>query len=59
MRTRIDNQVASPCIDHCCLGDDDICTGCFRSLQEILSWGDADSLTRMEILRQVAIRKNE
>ncbi|MGB5224908.1 MAG: DUF1289 domain-containing protein [Arenicellales bacterium] len=46
-------------MDHCCLGDDDICMGCFRSLQEILSWGDADSLTRLEILRQVAIRKNE
>ena len=59
MTNRIDRQVPSPCIDKCCLGDDDICMGCLRSLQEILLWADADSLTRLEILRRVAIRKSE
>jgi predicted Fe-S protein YdhL (DUF1289 family) len=59
MTNRIDRQVLSPCIDIRCLGDDDICTGCLRSLQEILLWADADSLTRLEILRRVAIRKSE
>ncbi len=49
--------VASPCVDNCCLNDDDICMGCFRSLQEILDWGGADSQLRLEILRQVDERK--
>jgi predicted Fe-S protein YdhL (DUF1289 family) len=49
--------VASPCIDACCLNDDDICMGCFRSLQEILDWGGAGSPARLEILRQVEERK--
>jgi predicted Fe-S protein YdhL (DUF1289 family) len=50
-------EVASPCVDNCCLGDDDICMGCFRSLQEILLWGGADPQLRLEILRQVEERK--
>ncbi len=49
--------VPSPCVDNCCLNDEDICMGCFRSLQEILDWGEADSTARREILRRVEERK--
>ena len=50
-------KVASPCVDNCCLSDDDICMGCFRSLQEIRDWGGVSSLARLEILRRVEERK--
>ncbi len=29
---------ASPCIRNCCLDEQDICMGCFRTLKEILAW---------------------
>ena len=49
--------VASPCVDNCCLNEDDVCMGCFRSLQEILDWGGADTSTRLEVLGRVEGRK--
>ncbi len=49
--------VPSPCIRNCCLDKQDICLGCFRSLQEITGWGAATDLQRTEILARVAERK--
>ncbi|NIA02902.1 MAG: DUF1289 domain-containing protein [Planctomycetia bacterium] len=51
--------VPSPCVDRCCLNDNDVCMGCFRSLQEILNWGGADSQTRLEILQIVDARRQQ
>lgn len=28
----------SPCVRNCCLDENDICLGCYRSLSEITSW---------------------
>ncbi|MEY8215690.1 MAG: DUF1289 domain-containing protein [Colwellia sp.] len=28
----------SPCVRNCCLDADDICQGCFRHIDEIISW---------------------
>lgn len=39
-----------PCVRNCCLDNDDICLGCFRTLQEILGWNEADEPTRRAIL---------
>ncbi len=33
----------SPCIRNCCLNNDDICLGCFRSLDEIVLWGGTET----------------
>ncbi len=52
-----ETPVPSPCVDRCCLNDNDVCMGCFRSLQEILDWGGADSQARLEILGLAAERK--
>jgi len=51
------NQVPSPCINDCCLGDDDICLGCFRSLTEIMQWGQAGSSERRKILHKAQQRR--
>ncbi len=51
--------VPSPCVDKCCLNDNDVCMGCFRSLQEILDWGGADSQARLEILGMAEERKKK
>jgi predicted Fe-S protein YdhL (DUF1289 family) len=50
-------RVESPCVRKCTLGDDDICVGCLRSLDEICAWGGADDSRRRDILRQVEMRR--
>ncbi|EKO3464267.1 DUF1289 domain-containing protein [Vibrio fluvialis] len=36
--TESESAVPSPCIRNCCLDDNDVCLGCFRTLEEILAW---------------------
>ena len=49
----------SPCVRRCCLDNDDICLGCFRTLNEITSWSESSQLQRQEILKQAAERKRQ
>ncbi|MFZ0467836.1 MAG: DUF1289 domain-containing protein [Thiogranum sp.] len=49
----------SPCIRNCCLREDDVCLGCFRSLDEIIAWGTADDEHRREILDQALQRQQQ
>jgi len=47
--------IESPCIRHCCLNDDDICLGCFRSLAEIKDWqakSDNEKKTVLDLCQQ-------
>ncbi len=30
--------IESPCVRNCCLNEKDICLGCFRHIDEIVSW---------------------
>jgi len=46
-----DVYIESPCIDLCCLDDDDICVGCFRTLDEIKRWSSSSGMKRVVILR--------
>jgi len=48
--------VESPCIDLCTLDDDDICVGCFRSIDEICAWGGATEEQRRSIVQVAAGR---
>ncbi|BCD84480.1 DUF1289 domain-containing protein [Pseudomonas solani] len=45
-----ERPVASPCVHVCALDDDDICTGCQRSVDEITRWGRMDNAERREVL---------
>ena len=47
----------SPCVRNCCLDDCDICLGCFRSLNEIMSWSEADDRERRVILQNAQQRR--
>ncbi|MHB1237876.1 MAG: DUF1289 domain-containing protein [Gallionella sp.] len=46
----------SPCVRNCCLNDDDICLGCFRSLEEITRWGTATRDERVIFLQNARQR---
>jgi uncharacterized protein len=49
--------VQSPCLGNCCLDDEFVCTGCFRSLEEIKEWGVVDDQRRRVIVQNAVQRK--
>lgn len=53
--------ITSPCIRSCCLDNNDICLGCFRSLDEIKLWGKLVTEPEKQslILDQAKIRKEQ
>ena len=51
------DTISSPCIRSCCLNNDDICLGCFRSLNEITRWSQADEKTRRHFLNNAQSRQ--
>ncbi len=53
------NRVDSPCIRHCCLDLQDVCQGCFRTLEEILAWHQATDSERQAILERCRQRQVE
>jgi uncharacterized protein len=55
--SNIDNSAQSPCIRNCCLDDDLVCLGCFRSLEEIKEWLVVDDHRRRIILQNATQRR--
>ena len=51
-------RVESPCVRKCTLDSDDICVGCYRSIDEICAWGGADNDQRRAILSQANARRD-
>ena len=49
-------QVASPCIGVCELGEDEVCLGCGRTLDDIAIWSGADDAQRLRIIEQAQQR---
>lgn len=52
-------RVASPCISVCVLGDDDVCTGCYRSAREITDWFELDDDARLRVIDASRVRMRE
>jgi len=46
----------SPCISVCLLDENDICTGCFRSADEITDWFMASAEQKREMLARARER---
>ena len=42
--------VASPCVNICALDDDDVCTGCQRTVAEIIRWSRMTNAERRDVL---------
>lgn len=49
-------QIESPCIGVCRLGEDDLCVGCFRSRREIAEWLAYSPGQRREIMDRLPAR---
>jgi len=54
--TRDDKPVASPCVSICALDENDFCTGCQRSIDEIRRWGRMDNVERLQVLQRCHAR---
>ncbi len=53
----IDNNIPSPCIHVCTHDTDDICMGCYRSLEEIRSWYKNSDEEKKQILKNAEARR--
>lgn len=47
----------SPCVRNCCLDKDDICLGCFRTVEEIMQWHEMSDEQKKQILEKAEVRK--
>lgn len=48
---KVERPVASPCVSICALDEQDICTGCQRTVAEIGRWGRMDNTERRAVLK--------
>ncbi|WP_325985550.1 DUF1289 domain-containing protein [Pseudomonas protegens] len=48
--TAPERPVASPCVSICALDEQDICTGCQRTVDEITRWSRMDNAERRVVL---------
>lgn len=51
--------VPSPCVDICALDDEDVCIGCFRSGDEISTWGKMSEKEKKQALLRVRERRSK
>ncbi|EGA67485.1 DUF1289 domain-containing protein [Vibrio brasiliensis] len=51
------STVEQPCIRHCCLDENDVCLGCYRTLEEILNWSASSNEEKRAILDLCQTRK--
>lgn len=52
------NEVESPCVQICVVHPTErICTGCYRTIDEIARWSKMDSSERAEIMQDLPDRK--
>lgn len=52
-------NVKSPCVENCCLNEEDVCLGCFRTLDEILSWSSMSLSQKRTTLNLCQQRKQQ
>jgi predicted Fe-S protein YdhL (DUF1289 family) len=50
-------EVRSPCVKKCSLDRNKICPECYRSIDEIVSWRDADNSVKRKILEAAKLRR--
>jgi predicted Fe-S protein YdhL (DUF1289 family) len=53
------DPIESPCTGLCQLDEHNVCRGCFRKMEEIIAWTEAEHDTRLQILQAAKQRKSE
>ena len=57
--TDLIDEPPSPCVRNCCLDDQKVCLGCFRTITEICDWHEASAREKLEILARSRARYRE
>ena len=52
-------RVGSPCVSICMLDEADVCTGCFRTANEITDWMELDDEAREAVILAARERMRE
>ena len=52
-----ETSVPSPCVRNCCLNEQDVCLGCYRTLEEILQWQASSDKEKLAVIDKCAERK--
>lgn len=56
--SKLQQDVASPCVSICALDDDDVCVGCYRTGAEISQWGALSNEEKMSVMDKVKDRES-
>ncbi|WP_308789308.1 DUF1289 domain-containing protein [Vibrio atypicus] len=51
------DAIKCPCVRNCCLDENDVCLGCYRTLEEILSWTKLTKQQKREVLSRCDERR--
>ena len=51
-----EDTINTPCIGVCTVGDQGLCLGCFRSMDEITHWLSFSQDEKNEIMQQLPVR---
>lgn len=49
-------EVGSPCVSICRMGDDGLCEGCLRRIDEIAGWSRLDDAARRDVWVRILAR---
>jgi len=52
-------NINKPCIRQCCLNEEDVCLGCFRTFDDMLIWNKANAEQKTKMLQMAEQRKKE
>ncbi|MBS0215249.1 MAG: DUF1289 domain-containing protein [Proteobacteria bacterium] len=50
MNAALPLPILSPCVNVCEMGDDGLCEGCLRTLDEIAAWGVMSPQSRLHVI---------
>ncbi|WP_426359546.1 DUF1289 domain-containing protein [Pseudocolwellia sp. HL-MZ19] len=53
------SAIKSPCVLKCCLDKNEVCTGCFRHIKEIMDWKHLSDDGKKQVLDICSERKKE
>ena len=51
------STVEKPCIRNCCLNEEDVCLGCFRTYDDMLVWRSLSYDEKVRLLEKAKERK--
>ena len=51
------STVSQPCIRKCCLNEEDVCLGCFRTFDDMLLWQKSTHSEKVQMLAHAQERK--